>query len=493
MKLALKIAAICGGIVCIIPTPPIFATQATQHIVPQDNTLLYPTKRPPVEKRLFRSEVIEARIQTVKQILQNPYLSWMFENCFPNTLDTTIQYTNENGEDDTFVITGDIDAMWLRDSAAQVWPYLAFIDQDPKLKQMIRGVILRQFKCIRIDPYANAFNKLATGSEWISDYTDMKPELHERKYELDSLCYPIRLAYAYWKATGDTSIFDERWIETARLILQTMREQQRKTGNKTPYKFMRKTHAMHDTVSNYGFGHPCKPIGLIASTFRPSDDSTVFPFLIPSNFFAVATLKKMSEILQTVNQNTELSKACSETAEEVQQALQQYATANHPQYGKIYAFEVDGYGNQLLMDDANIPSLLALPYLDCLPVDDPVYQNTRRFVWSKDNPYFFEGAAGEGIGGPHVGYDYIWPMSLIMKAFTSTNDEEITQCLTMLMQTDGKTGFMHEAFHKEDATRFTRSWFAWTNTLFGELILKLIEDGKTDLLNGLPIPKQAIS
>lgn len=455
-----------------------------------DHPTDYKTKRPDIDKRLFRSEAIEKRIREVKKMLKNPYMAWMFENCFPNTLDTTVYYTAEGNDDDTFVITGDIDAMWLRDSAAQVWPYLPFIKKDEKLRRLIRGVIRRQFKCILMDPYANAFSHVNTESEWKSDYTTMKPGIHERKYELDCLCYPIRLAYAYWKETGDTSIFDEKWKETITSILKTMHEQQRKEGLKTSYKFMRRTHAMHDTVSNWGYGHPCNPIGLIASTFRPSDDSTIFPFLIPSNFFAVTCLRKASEILRAVNKDTKLADLCTSLADEVHAALKKYAIVDHPKYGKIYAFEIDGFGSHLTMDDANVPSLLAMPYLGDININDPIYQNTRRFIWSKDNPYFFKGAAGEGIGGPHEGYDSVWPMSIILKAMTSNDDKEIKECLTQIINTDAGTGFIHEAFNKDDAKNFTRAWFAWANTLFGELILKLIDEGKLDIVNSVEMPKQ---
>lgn len=442
--------------------------------LPQDHLV---SRRPPVEKRLFRSEVVERKITSMKKLLKaQPYLAWMFENCFPNTLDTTVSYQKLDGEDDTFVITGDIHAMWLRDSAAQVWPYLPLCAEDPRLKALIRGVILRQLRCIHFDPYANAFNLNPTGSEWESDLTDMKPELHERKYEIDSLCYPVRLAYAYWKATGDDSIFCEAWTLAVHDILRTFRQQQRKDGN-GPYRFMRRTERATDTTQNDGYGHPVRPVGLIASMFRPSDDACIFPFLIPSNFFAVSILKKVSEI-ELNRQNTALSADALALADEVERALQTYAVCNHPKYGKIYAYEVDGYGNKLLMDDANVPSLLALPYIADVPVEDAVYQNTRRFVLSKDNPYFFSGKAGEGIGGPHIGPGYVWPMSIIMRALTSTDKAEIDHCLQMLQHTDGGTGFMHESFHCDDASRFTRKWFAWANTLFGELVLRVYDKQK---------------
>ena len=452
-------------------------------VIQQDNTKInnYRSNRPEATKRLFVSQAVEEQIAHIKQLLTNAKLAWMFENCFPNTLDTTVHF---DGKGDTFVYTGDIHAMWLRDSGAQVWPYVQLANKDPELKKMLAGVINRQFKCINIDPYANAFNMNAEGGEWMSDLTDMKPELHERKWEIDSLCYPLRLAYHYWQVTGDTSVFGAEWLEAIRNIYTTFCQQQRKEGA-GPYKFQRKTERALDTLNNDGLGAPVRPVGLIVSCFRPSDDATTLQFLVPSNFFAVTSLRKAAEILETVNKETALAADCRALANEVEMALKRYATYNHPEFGTIYAFEVDGFGNHLLMDDANVPSLLAMPYLGDVDINDPIYQNTRRFVWSDSNPYFFSGKAGEGIGGPHIGYDMVWPMSIMMKAFTSQDDAEIKTCIKMLMDTDAGTGFMHESFHKDDATNFTRPWFAWQNTLFGELILKLVNEGKVDLLNSI--------
>ena len=448
----------------------------------------YVSRRPPVDERLFISKAVEEKIAVIKKVLTNQRLAWMFENCLPNTLDTTVHF---DGDEDTFVYTGDIHAMWLRDSGAQVFPYVALCGDDPELARLIRGVILRQLKCINIDPYANAFNKEATGSEWATDRTAMKPELHERKWEIDSPCYVIRLAYAYWKQTGDDSIFrTQDWKLAVANILKTFREQQLKEGH-GPYRFQRRTERQLDTRCNDGWGAPAKPVGLIASAFRPSDDATTFSFLVPSNFFAVKELRDMAEILQKVREdgNRELAAECKALANEVADALKEYAVVDHPKYGPIYAFEVDGYGNALLMDDANVPSLLAMSYLGLVRGDDPVYQNTRRFVWSEDNPYFFRGTVAEGIGGPHVGYDMAWPMSIIMRAFTASDDaegdKEVVWCLRTLLATDSGTGFMHETFDVNNPDHFTRSWFAWANTLFGELILKLVDEGKTDLLNSL--------
>ena len=458
--------------------------QENDGVVLCDNVGKYVNKRPASKNRLFKSDAVEKKIQEIKSMLKNPYLAWMFENCFPNTLDTTVHFRELNGKPDTFVYTGDIHAMWLRDSGAQVWPYVQLANEDEKLKDMLEGVIRRQFMCINIDPYANAFNDGPVGGDWQSDMTDMKKELHERKWEIDSLCYPIRLAYHYWQVTGDASIFDSVWMEAIANVVKTFKEQQRKDGV-GPYRFQRRTERALDTLNNNGNGAPVKPVGLIVSSFRPSDDATTLQFLVPSNFFAVTSLRKAAQILTEVNKNETLAKECTDLAMEVETALKKYATYNHPKFGTIYAFEVDGFGNHLLMDDANVPSLLAMAYLGDVDIDDPIYQNTRRFVWSDSNPYFFKGKAGEGIGGPHVAYDMVWPMSIMMKAFTSQCDDEIKQCVEMLMRTDAGTGFMHESFHKDDPKVFTRAWFAWQNMLFGELIIKLINDGKLDVLNSI--------
>lgn len=452
---------------------------------PAQPDVLTQNDRPAADKRLFHSDEVERVIGKTAKLIKNPVIARLFVNCFPNTLDTTVFYEeSEDGTPNTFVITGDINAMWLRDSGAQVYPYVPLARKDKKLRKMLAGVLLQQFKFINCDPYANAFNRYPKpDGEWMKD-TGMHPELHERKYEIDSNCYPIRLAYEYWKQTGDNSVFGEEWLSAVRNTLKVWREQQRKDGLGS-YRFLRTTNWATDCMVLGGYGAPVKPCGLIASGFRPSDDVTTFLFLIPSNFMAASCLDKAAEILRKVNNNESLAAECSSLSAEVRKALSEYAVYNHPKYGKIYAYEVDGFGNHLLMDDANVPSLLALPYISDVDINDPIYQNTRRFVLSEDNPYFFSGKAGCGIGGPHIGYDYIWHMSIIMRAFTAGSDNEVKQCLRMLADTNAGTGFMHESFHKNDAAKFTRKWFAWANTLFGELILKLIDDGKIDLINSV--------
>ncbi|MFA6129068.1 MAG: glycoside hydrolase family 125 protein [Bacteroidales bacterium] len=432
----------------------------------------FESKRPLLKDRKFVSEAVESAIRDIRASIGDPEMGWLFENCFPNTLDTTVTFTEQEGMPDTFVITGDIHAMWLRDSSAQVWPYLPLAARDAKLKKLLAGVIHRQNKCILIDPYANAFNDGPADSPWKTDLTNMKPELHERKWEVDSLCYPIRLAHGYWKATGDDSVFDARWENAMGLVLQTFRIQQRKK-DRGPYKFQRVTGWQTDTVAGGGYGNPIVPVGMICSIFRPSDDATIYPFLVPSNLFAVTSLRQLAEILEKVKANRWMAKECTDLADEVEQAISAYAVSEHLNFGKMFAFEVDGYGNSLYMDDANVPSLLSIPYLTDMDPNDVVYRNTRKFLTSTSNPYYYKGIAGEGQGGPHSGADMIWPLGITMRALTSRDPEEIRFCLKTLKSTHAATGFMHESFHKDDASKFTRKWFAWANTLFGELILKV--------------------
>lgn len=449
----------------------------------------FPVVRIASHKRKFTSNAVENLIVEIKKNIGNKEIAWMFENCFPNTLDTTVDFEIMDDKPDTYVITGDIDAMWLRDTSAQVWPYLPLCKQDKDLQQLIKGVINRQVKCILLDPYANAFYKdVNKESEWKSDLTEMKPGIHERKWEIDSLCYPIRLSYGYWKETGDASVFDEDWITAMQLVVKTFKEQQR-LEDKGPYKFQRTTAWATDGVPLGGYGYPAKPNGLICSMFRPSDDATVFPYLIPSNFFAVKSLQQLIEIAKAKynfkdaeNAYTQLYHAALKLWEPLRKTVMQEAIIYNKGWGNMYAFEINGYGSFHLMDDANIPSLLSLKYLCNDLINQEVYANTRKWIFSNENPFYFEGNAAEGIGGPHCGMDMIWPLSIIMRGLTSNDDKEIKHCLNILQRTHADTGFMHESFHKDNANNFTRKWFAWANTLFGEFIWKVYRERK-HLLN----------
>lgn len=435
----------------------------------------YLSRRPQLADRTFTSTAVENTISSLKPRLADPELAWMFENCYPNTLDTTVDFEIVDGKPDTFIITGDIDAMWLRDSTAQVWPYLPLIQQEKGLKMLIAGLINRQAKCVLKDPYANAFYKdLTKESEWKSDSPEPIAGVHERKWEIDSLCYVVRLAHGYFEYTNDVTPFDQHWREAMQLLVKTLRTEQRKDGT-SPYFFVRRTDNVIDAPPFRGTGQPVKPTGMICSMFRPSDDSTVFPYLIPSNLMAVQALHQLADIFRRGLHDEMFAADCESFAREVETGVKTYGIVEHPGFGKIYAYEVDGYGGQILMDDANVPSLMSLAYLGVHSADDPLYVNTRRFLISNANPWYLTGNAAEGQGSPHTGKRAIWPMGIILRALTSTSDEEIAHCLQLLKTTHAGTGFMHESFDKDDASLFSRKWFAWANTLFGELVLKLAD------------------
>jgi uncharacterized protein len=434
------------------------------------------SKRPAPSARRFRSKAVDGAIESVSSRMRDPELAWLFSNCLPNTLDTTVTFTTTANGPDTVVVTGDIPAMWLRDSSAQVWPYLPFLTADAELARLIEGVIRRQTRCILTDPYANAFMPDLASAEPLSwsktDHTEMKPGVGERKWEVDSLCYPVRLAHEYWRITHDTRPFNADWARAMHSILETFTAQQRKT-TRGPYHFQREAFSPYDTLSEDGYGNPARPIGLIYSGFRPSDDACVYPLNIPGNFFAVKTLERIEEMLTEIAHDSAAASEASRLRTEIKSALDAHARVHHPTAGDIWGYEIDGFGNANCMDDANVPSLLGMPYLGCCAADDTQYLATRRFVLSDANPYFFRGSAAEGIGGPHIGQDMIWPMAIIMRALTTSDENEQRQCLRWLKTTHAGTGFMHESFNKDAPAKFTRAWFAWANTLFGELILTI--------------------
>lgn len=434
--------------------------------------------RPETDKRCFSSPVIEQVIEEMRGKIQDPALAALFANCFPNTLDTTVTLgTDDAGRPDTFVVTGDIDAMWLRDSTNQVWPYLPFAGQDPTLQRLLQGVINRQVACVLADPYANAFNRVPHTSHWESDFTRMTDDLHERKYELDSLCAVLRLSYGYYAATGDASCFDARWSEAMRLIAATIKHEQGPSleegaePDPSEYRFQRVSPRPTETLMENGYGQAAARCGLSKSPFRPSDDAALLPFLIPANAMAVVGLRQLAQIWNEALNQPEDAAASSVLADEIDRAIRTHAVITHPVHGEIFAYEVDGFGSHYCMDDANVPSLLSLPYLGYCRPDDPLYLRTRQFILSASNPYYAVGSAGRGVGSPHTGKGTIWPMSLMMQVLTSRSEEEVRECLTILRGTDAGLGFMHESFWKDDASRFSRSWFAWANTLFGEMIL----------------------
>ncbi|MDZ7281507.1 glycoside hydrolase family 125 protein [Sphingomonas sanguinis] len=431
------------------------------------------SKRPPVAERRFVSKAVEAEITRVSKLIADPTLRWMFGNCYPNTLDTTVLALGEvGGKPDAFVITGDIPCLWLRDSAAQLRPYLHLVKRDPALGRLFRGLIGRQARSILIDPYANAFMQdptARTNLSWaLKDDTDMKPGVAERKWEIDSLCYAIRLAHDYWRETGDMTPFDAEWKASARLIVKTFREQQRKEGS-GPYHFRRSAPEPTETLYR-GYGLPTRPNGMIHSGFRPSDDACLYGQFVPANLFAMTTLREVAALSNAVGESA-LAQDATTLAAEVEAALRQFGTMTLPSGERVWAYEVDGYGNAVFMDDANVPSLSGLAYLRCVDAADPLWQRTVAACWSKANPWYFEGKALTGIGGPHTGPGQVWPMSIITRALTSSDPALLRSSLAMIRGSHGGTGFIHEGVDIDDPTKFTRDWFAWANGLFGELVV----------------------
>lgn len=407
-------------------------------------------------------------IEEVKTIYtQDQKAQALFENCFSNTYETTIR-PQEDGT--TFVITGDIPAMWLRDSAAQVRPYLMLAEHDEEMANLIEGVIRKQFSFILHDPYANAFNEEANGKRYHEDNTKMTPLLWERKYEIDSLCYPIQLAYLFWKSTGRTSQFNDAFRQAVSLIIDTWKTEQNHEANST-YHFERDNCPPQDTLSHGGKGAPVTYTGMTWSGFRPSDDACKYGYLIPANMFAVVSLRQLEEIAEEVLQDTDLAVVAKNLADEIDNGIQTYGKVEHPEFGTIYAYETDGHGNYNLMDDANVPSLLALPYLGYCKLDDPIYQNTRKFVLSDENPYFYKGKVAKGVGSPHTPEQYIWHIALAIQGMTAQSSEEKEEILNLFKATDADTQFMHEGFHVDQPENFTRPWFSWANSMFSEFLI----------------------
>lgn len=438
---------------------------------------MFPSNRPQPGARKFVSSAVEQEIARISALIKDPELAWLFGNCYPNTLDTTVFMGTVEGKADAFVITGDIPALWLRDSAAQLRPYLHLTREDPQLAGLFRGLIRRHARCVLIDPYANAFTRDPAGQalDWSrTDRTEMKPGVAERKWEVDSLCYVLRLAHDYWEFTGDTEPFDGTWAAAAKTIVATFRQQQR-TAGPGPYRFQRRSDQPTETTLA-GIGVPTRKTGLIHSAFRPSDDACTFPCNIPGNLFAVAVLRELAEMAGAVLHDAALAAEALALADEVEKAVYTHGTMTLPDGRQVFAYETDGYGNHLFMDDANVPSLLGLAYLRAVPAGSSLWQATAQAVWSDANPWFFSGKAAEGIGGPHIGEGQVWPMSIILRALSSSDDAVIAGALKTLRATHAGTGFMHEAFDKDDPNKFTRAWFAWVNGLFGELVVKVANE-----------------
>ncbi|MGW0689231.1 glycoside hydrolase family 125 protein [Streptomyces sp. NPDC002754] len=395
--------------------------------------------------------------------------------CLDDTLARTIRPMSDGT---AFVVTGDIPAMWLRDSTTQMMPYLALLKDDRDLQDLLLAVVRRQFRQIAHNPYANAFNAEPSGRA--HDAADLceDPLVWEEKYEVDSLAFPLLLAHRFWQATGRTEHVAGA-MEAARAAISVWRTEQ-DHEHLSKYRFVRENVPPTDTLQNAGRGTPVGVTGMTWSGFRPSDDACTYGYNVPANLCAAAALDGVAELARTV-EDAELADEADALAAELRAATQRHGTVDHPEHGSIYAYEVDGLGNALLADDANMPSLLSLPLVADVSPRDPLYLATRAFVLSPANPTWYRGTAAEGVGSPHTPDGYIWPIALAVEGLTSNDPERRLQLLHTLINTDGGTGAMHESFHKDDPDRFTRDWFSWANAMYAELALDLAGFGTRSL------------
>ncbi|KAI8060992.1 hypothetical protein BC940DRAFT_327877 [Gongronella butleri] len=514
-----------------LPTEPI---ESPQYGVPKS--------RKPKAQRKFQSSLVDDYLTLKTSIMKDKDLANLLENCLPNTLDTTIEWYNLNTKiPHTFLITGDIPAMWIRDSTNQILPYLTLMQMDASLQKLVLGVIQTQADYLYYDPYANAFLRPwyasstldeqdgplegRTSDQVIPRYDSQY--IWESKYELDSLGHFLLLANEYMTVTGDTDhvLGTSAWLQSMQRVLQVIQDQMKGTWeqeeahpmarlNKTipypfkvmpdrldttgppnpvslsqGYRFQRYTDRPTETLGADGLGGIAQRCGLVRSAFRPSDDATTLPYLIPANALMSSQLKRLAQLIRTSIQGSKITPplakykailqdmalAAQSLGDTIHEAIYEHAVVDHPVYGEIFAYEVDCYGSHMLMDDANTPSLLSLPLLGFIDRADPMYQRTRRFLLSRGNPWYFQGKSAQGIGSPHTGHGMIWPMSLLVQIQTSVDEDEIRIALDTLKRLAAKStnGFMVESFHQDDFKLFTRPWFSWANGLFGVTIADL--------------------
>jgi meiotically up-regulated gene 157 (Mug157) protein len=440
--------------------------------VPPDGT--EPWERPAPADRTARSEAIERRIAAAATRIADAGLRRLLEGTLANTLDTTVTVGGDDARPDTFVVTGDIDAMWLRDSTAQVWPYLASVPDDAGLDRLIRGVIRRQSDQILLDPYANAFYPDARSGEWAADETAMRPGVHERKWEPDSLFAFLRLSVGYWAVTGSLRPFDGPWRGALESVLRTLRTEQRLDGA-SPYRFRRPDADPTDVVPNDGLGAPTRPNGMVHGAFRPSDDASDLPLNVPINLALAAALDAVAPLAIAVDEPLRATDARA-LAAVIRAGVARSGTVRLGR-DTIWAYEVDGLGGRVLMDDANVPSLLSLPYLGACEPADPIYAATRRWVLSPADPWMFRGRLGDGIGSPHTGPGRIWPIAVAMRGLTAISAEERLAAVRLLGSSHAGTYLAHESFDPDDPAQFSRPWFAWANSLVGELLERAALEG----------------
>ncbi len=399
-------------------------------------------------------------------------LADIFHRGLRDTLETTL---SREPDGTTFVITGDIPAMWLRDSSAQMLPFLRFLGPEggadaEELYQVLAGLSRRQFGCIAQDSYANAFNQTASGAAWDPADACEDPWIWERKYEVDSLAFPIWLAHAVWRRTGRADVFDGMVRGVLQAIVSQLRLEQ-DHENSSPYTFVRQTELPTETLARDGRGPAAGRTGMTWAGFRPSDDACTYSYNIPGNLFAAQALRQLAEIAAEVYGDAELASDAVGLAREISDGVASFGVLHHPAHGDMYAYEVDGLGNTLLMDDANMPSLLSLPLTGGIAADDPLYMATRAYILGPENPHYYEGTRAAGIGSPHTPPGYIWPIALAVQGLTTPDRAEKLRLLRLLRDTTGGTGMMHEGFDPSAPENFTRPWFSWANSMFAELVL----------------------
>ena len=409
----------------------------------------------------------------VRRALGDHPAAALVADCLTNTWTTTMRWSS-HGDGDVFVATGDIDAMWLRDSTAQVRPYLAVAGADEQVADALAGVSRRQVRCVLTDPYANAFNDGPNGRHGDEDMPEPGPWVWERKYEVDSLAAVLQLAYALWRATGRTDHLGPEFGEAARTIIGLWRLEQQ--HGSSSYRFTRFGMWAHDSLPDEGRGAPVGFTGMTWSAFRPSDDRCEHHYLVPSNALASVALNGLAELARTVLDDEMLATNSERLADEIDAGIRARGIG-----GDIFAYEVDGLGHKLVADDANLPSLLSLPFVGWCAADDPRYLATRAAVLSERNPWYFSGKHASGIGSAHTPAEHVWPLAIAAAGLTAADPQEQTAALELLATTTDGTGLMHESFHVDDPGTFTRAWFGWANAMFAELAMAVIGTRLTDL------------
>jgi len=399
--------------------------------------------------------------------LGDPRLGEMFERQMLDTWETTLRPL---GSGRTFVITGDIPAMWLRDSSAQLRPFLLLLDRSDAVRTAVVEVIAQQWDLIATDPYANAFNRTASGLTWHVFDLPAHPRVWERKYEIDSLAFPVQLAWQYWRATGSVEHLTPEVRRGFRTVVGLWRREQHHAERST-YRFLRP--GSHDSLPDAGRGAPVGDCGLTWSAFRPSDDRCELGYNIPGQLFAAHACTLVAELSEAAWHDDVLAGDARALGAELTAAVQRHGITAEG----FLAYEVDGLGGQLIADDANMPSLLSLPLCSAMAATDPLYLATRRAVLSDRNPFWFRGRAASGVGSPHTPGRRVWPIALAVQALTSTDREEQLALARTLATTDAGTGLMHESFDADDPADYTRPWFSWANSMFCELLLTLAAAG----------------